>query len=152
MLKQADWAYSEAMRIKSGIHTQDNTEVKDNGDPVESSDKTESLVAPIKATAEDLSSAPASGEIEKIILATFGKDEYQTARAVAFAESRLNAKATNTNNNGTTDCGVFQINSIHGLEDCADPHKNIEYAHKLFQKSGWSPWVAWKTGRYLAFM
>ena len=89
--------------------------------------------------------------IEELIKKYF-KDDYKTARAVAFAESRLNPNALGKNTNGTTDCGVFQINSIHGLKDCQDPVKNIEYAKQLFDRSGWYPWVAWKTGKYLAYL
>ncbi|VFR53695.1 Soluble lytic murein transglycosylase and related regulatory proteins (some contain LysM/invasin domains) [plant metagenome] len=34
-------------------------------------------------------------------------------RAIAWQESRHNPKAINRNNNGTTDYGIMQINSIH---------------------------------------
>ena len=36
---------------------------------------------------------------------------------IAIAESHLKPDAVNVNSNGTKDCGIFQINSVHGY-DC----------------------------------
>lgn len=39
--------------------------------------------------------------------------EPELIQAIAIVESGLNARATNTNRNGTTDYGLMQINSTH---------------------------------------
>jgi hypothetical protein len=68
--------------------------------------------------------------------------------AVAKCESGLKANAHNPKNpNGTTDGGVFQINSTHykrmerlGLDPYHAPD-NVEFARMLYEESGWQPWV-----------
>jgi hypothetical protein len=147
--KQANWTINEVQKLQ-----EQRIEIKSSGDAVnkETSYSAESHEQPEGREADKIVSPPPSGEIEKIIYEKFGEENYKVARAVAFGESRLNPNATNTNTNGTTDCGIFQINSIHGLQDCTDPDKNIEYAYKLFQRRGWEPWVVYKTGKYLVYL
>lgn len=62
---------------------------------------------------------------------------------VAECESSLIPTAHNTtlNKNGTTDGGLFQINSIHKVDgDIFDPATNIQYARKLYDERGTKPW------------
>lgn len=72
------------------------------------------------------------------------------AAAVAMAESGGNPTAVNTSNsNGTTDRGLWQINSIHGSQSTLDPLANARAAVGI-SKGGtdWRPWcVAWSNGR-----
>lgn len=81
------------------------------------------------------------------------------AVAVAVAESGGYADATNHNANGTTDYGLWQINSVHlqpggdlrarfTTADLLDPAKNAEAAF-IVSKGGtsWRPWVAYTSGR-----
>lgn len=72
--------------------------------------------------------------------------------AVAMAESGGNPNATNKNRNGSTDYGLFQINSIHGSlvvgKNWSDPVENARMALKLYKDSGWKPWVAYNSGSY----
>ena len=88
--------------------------------------------------------------------AGFPRDELVTAVAVAAAESSWTPTATNLNDDGTTDYGLWQINSIHtsllDAHDWRDPAGNARMAHALWRESGWSPWVAHDTGRYLAYL
>ena len=72
--------------------------------------------------------------------------------AVAKAESGLNPTATHTNRNGSTDTGLFQVNSIHGYEQLTDVDKNIEAARKIFEKQGLSAWAVIKSGVYLKYL
>jgi hypothetical protein len=75
------------------------------------------------------------------------------AAAVALAESGGNQSATNHNTNGSTDKGLFQINSIHGPLSSYDLKRNVKAAIKI--SSGgrdWSPWVTYKTGAYKKFL
>ena len=55
-----------------------------------------------------------ANEIETYILEKFADRGDDALRMLKTCEnSKLNQKATNKNRNGTTDYGVFQINSIH---------------------------------------
>ena len=87
--------------------------------------------------------------IEEKIRETF-PEEPEIAVAVAKAESGHNPLALNDKNtNGSTDKGLFQINSCHGYGDeLFDIDTNLEVARKLYDKSGWTPWVAYTTGAY----
>lgn len=56
------------------------------------------------------------------------------------------------NTNGTTDYGVFQINSVHGVgEEMFSYKKNIDKAYEIYKDWGnsWQPWSAFKNGSYL---
>jgi hypothetical protein len=98
--------------------------------------------------------SPPSSEIEKTIYEKFGDSNYKTALAIAKAESRLNPIARNTNRNGTEDCGIFQINSIHNPSkiQCEHPEENAEMAYQIFQRHGWTAWSVYNNKRYLAFL
>jgi len=80
------------------------------------------------------------------------------AVAVSLAESGGRSDATNRNSNGTTDFGLWQINSIHKAELAAgswsNPTDNAIMAHKVWASAGGSfrPWVTFTRGTYLAFM
>lgn len=73
------------------------------------------------------------------------------ALAIAKCESGLNPDAYNNKNaNGTTDGGLFQINSTHDARlrelglDKYDPEDNVTFARILYEENGWSPWVCRK--------
>lgn len=88
--------------------------------------------------------------IERIIINAFPEDPH-TAVAIAKCESGLNPNAYNpTNTNGTTDGGLFQINSAHdsrlnklGL-DKFNPVDATKYARILYDEQGWHPWTCAK--------
>lgn len=96
--------------------------------------------------------------MKALIRATFPEDPH-TAVAVANCESSLNPKAYNpTNNNGSTDGGLWQINSIHdsrllelGL-DKYDAEDATKFARLLYDESGWIPWVCFWHEDHLAMM
>lgn len=71
------------------------------------------------------------------------------AAAVAMAESGGNPNASNRNSNGTTDRGLWQINSIHGSQSTFDPISNARAAVSISKNgTNWRPWcTAWSTGR-----
>lgn len=77
-----------------------------------------------------------------------------TGVAVAMAESGGNPTATNRNSNGSTDYGLFQINSIHAnilkSGTWSNPVDNARMALQVYREAGnkWSPWVAFKSGSY----
>jgi hypothetical protein len=85
--------------------------------------------------------------VKRLIKEAFPEDPH-TAVAIANCESGLKPNAFNpSNKNGTTDGGLFQLNSTHyprmerlGL-DPWNVHDNIEFARILYKESGWHPWV-----------
>jgi hypothetical protein len=86
---------------------------------------------------------PTRGDIEGLIALYFG-DEADNAIKIVECESSMNPLAVNNKNtNGSIDCGLFQINSIHGYdcEELKDVEFNVKIAKKLYDKSGWQPWV-----------
>lgn len=79
--------------------------------------------------------------------------EWGTALAVAKAESGLNPRAVNNKNkNGTSDYGLFQINSIHKptAQEKVDPYANAKRAYQIWKDAGgkWTPWSAYNNGSY----
>jgi len=94
--------------------------------------------------------------VVKLIRDTF-PEEPKTAIAVANCESGLNPKAYNPNNsNGSTDGGLWQINSVHdkrldelGL-DKFNPEDATEFARMLYEKNGWNDWVCYWHPDHLA--
>ena len=91
------------------------------------------------------------GVYSDLLSGGFGKNAAYASR-VMMAESTGRPSVTNYNkNNGTTDYGLFQINSVHipelmkagiigGAADLFDPTKNVAAATYLQKQYGWSPW------------
>jgi surface antigen len=77
------------------------------------------------------------------------------ALAVAQAESSFRTDAINHNTNGSTDYGLWQINSIHGYSSSQlmNPLYNAQAAYKISGSgSNWQPWTTYNTGAYLKYM
>jgi len=69
------------------------------------------------------------------------------AAAIAMAESGGDSDATNTNTNGTTDRGLWQVNSIHGSQSTNDPVANARAAVSISSNgTNWRPWCTAWTG------
>lgn len=90
--------------------------------------------------------------------------DYGVALRLAKSENFYNltksfdCSRTNTNTNGSTDYGLFQINSVHSkriakhgwtLEDMKNCYKNADMAFELQQEQGWGIWSAYNNGSYL---
>jgi hypothetical protein len=81
-----------------------------------------------------------------------------TAEAIAHAESGLNSQATNENTDGSTDYGLFQINSVHrdilAGGNWADPADNAAMAYQVWLQAGrsFSPWVTYWNGSYRQYL
>lgn len=87
--------------------------------------------------------------------AGFPAGSWPTAIAIILAESGGNPNAFNkSNRDGSTDCGLFQINSVHKPSNCFDPANNAKLA--LGISHGGTNWNAWtgtyKNGKYLLYM
>lgn len=84
-----------------------------------------------------------------MIRETFHEDPH-TAVAIATCESGLHVGAYNGNNkNGSTDGGLWQINSVHDKElarlglDKFNPVDATKYARILYERNGWNDWVCY---------
>ena len=93
--------------------------------------------------------------IDQLMLAAgFPPSELKTGEGIAAAESGGNPLATNSNSNGTTDYGVWQINSVHSdllaSGDWKNPADNTRMAHSVWAAAGnsWSPWSTFNSGAY----
>lgn len=92
------------------------------------------------------------------VQAGFSGQDLVTAVAVALAESNGRIDATNTNANGSTDYGVWQINSVHADEFTKYPQwwsvENADMAHDIWAAAGnsWSPWSTYTSGKYTSFL
>lgn len=88
--------------------------------------------------------------------AGFPPDQIVTATAVALAESGGETTATNRNSNGSTDYGLWQINTVHGAllnqGDKFNPLDNAKMALTVYARAGnqWTPWSVYKSGIYRA--
>lgn len=112
--------------------------------------------APVAATTKGALDPKVVAQYAKA--AGFPDDQIGIAVAVATAESGLKPTATNRNTNGSTDFGLWQINSIHASVlsqgTWSDPADNAVMAFKIWQQAGnsWTPWVTFKTGAYQKYM
>lgn len=63
------------------------------------------------------------------------------AAATALAESGGRSDASNGNGNGSTDRGLWQINSVHGAQSTFDPMANARAAIAISNNgTNWKPW------------
>ena len=75
------------------------------------------------------------------------------ASAVAMAESGGRSKASNRNTNGSTDEGLWQINTVHGSQATYDVFGNTKSAISISKNgSDWGAWVTYNKGSYRQFM
>jgi Lysozyme like domain len=75
------------------------------------------------------------------------------AAAVALAESGGDPNASNSNTDGSTDRGLWQINSVHGSQSTFDVTANTKAAIAISGNgSNWQPWVTFQTGAYRKFL
>ena len=106
--------------------------------------------------------SPSSIE-EKILKAWEGTGEGHIAVAVAKSESGLRTDAVgdipleywHEGKKIGHSCGIFQIRVLPGRPNCEtlkDADENIEFARKLYDKSGFYPWSNWKNQRYLKYL
>jgi len=88
--------------------------------------------------------------------AGFTGDDLPIAVAVAQAESGGDPSATHLNGNGTTDFGLWQINSVHvailALGDWRDPTTNARMAYAVWQESGWRAWSTYNSGAHRRYL
>lgn len=98
-------------------------------------------------------------QLERLALnAGFSASAAPIAAAIAMAESSGNPQATNHNTNGSTDYGLWQINSVHSGQFGTpgarwyDPQYNAQMAHTLWKSQGFRPWSKYNSGAYHQFV
>lgn len=91
--------------------------------------------------------------------AGFTGQDALTAFCIALAESGGDPSKTNTKNtNGTTDFGLFQINSVHTAllsgKNWQDPATNAAMAFSLYKGRGnkFTDWVTYNSRSYARFL
>lgn len=90
--------------------------------------------------------------------AGFSGADLTTAVAICLAESRGESGATHNNSDGSTDYGLWQINSVHGQilaqGNWADPASNAKMAFAVYSDAGRSfrPWSTYNSGAYNLYM
>lgn len=89
--------------------------------------------------------------------AGFSGTSLTIAVAVALAESSGNPNAKHTNSNGSTDYGLWQINSVHSdlLRGTTwnDPVSNARMAWSISgHGDNWHPWTTYNSGAYRAYL
>jgi hypothetical protein len=86
--------------------------------------------------------------------AGFRGDSLRTAVAVSFAENgRHDTNAQNHNTDGSTDYGLWQINSVHGIpqSELVIPQKNAAAAYRISSSGrNWQPWTTYTSNKYAA--
>lgn len=73
--------------------------------------------------------------------------------AIAEAESSGNPDATHVNTNGSTDSGLWQINTVNSgviaqYGNVFDPLSNARMAHAIYSGQGLSAWSTYNSGAY----
>lgn len=89
--------------------------------------------------------------------AGFRGNDLNIAVAIAFAESEGKTDAVNHNKNGSTDFGVWQINTVHPellqSGSWSDPAANARMAYTLYKaRRGFKDWASYNSGSYLAYL
>lgn len=91
--------------------------------------------------------------VKRLIRQTF-PEAPDVAIAVATCESGLKPHAYNPKNtNGSTDGGLWQINSVHDKElarlglNKYDPEDATKFARMLYEENHWNDWVCYTHGK-----
>lgn len=90
----------------------------------------------------------------------FPESEIATGVAIARAESSWNPNAYNgSNRNGSSDSGLWQINTIHRNApyyptNLNDPLQSTKAAYAIWKNAGgkWTPWSVYNSGAYRQYL
>jgi len=76
------------------------------------------------------------------------------AYAVCMAESGGNTNAANYNDNHGKCVGSFGLMQLacFWIPNPTDPNANMAKANEIWSRSGWSPWGAYTSGKYLKYL
>jgi N-acetylmuramoyl-L-alanine amidase len=114
--------------------------------------------APIGSTLQPAAGALTGPQVARVAFsAGFRGEDLVIAVAVSKAESGWDPNAQHLNTNGTTDYGLWQINSVHGEllagANWRDPFDNATMARILQESGGWDTWTGtYAKGLHLPYM
>lgn len=77
------------------------------------------------------------------VIRAIWRRDWKVGVALARCESGLRSNAINLHNvDGSTDTGLFQVNSVHGIDKdtLLNPYANAGYAYSLYKEQGLNPW------------
>lgn len=94
------------------------------------------------------------GQLEQLWVDAGGNPKFKAiAAAIAMAESGGVINAVNHNTNGSTDRGLWQINSVHGSQSTFNELANARAAVAISNNgTNWTPWVTFNTGAYKKYL
>lgn len=80
--------------------------------------------------------------------------DQNVAHAVCMAESGGNSNAANYNDNHGSCVGSFGLMQLacFWIPNPKDPVANMAKANEIYSRSGWSPWGAYTSGKYLRYL
>lgn len=155
-----DWSYKNEIITQTPIIFQKPVYLKHR--------EPEQVLSPVVGEIMD-SVAPMSNltDIDRLLMGTWGIEEYKVARAIAKCESGLRSDAVNWD---SKDVGLMQINWPiwekpikekfgYTLKDMFDPIKNVEVAYWIWDRGNgtegdkigsWNAWVAKTTKCFVA--
>lgn len=92
-------------------------------------------------------------------IARYNDWNISTMLAIMMAESGCHPDHINNDSStGDYSVGLFQINLFGALTNSRpsadwllNPTNNIDYAHKLYERSGYNPWTTYTSGKYLKY-
>lgn len=94
------------------------------------------------------------GQLEDLWVSAGGNPKFKAlAAAIAMAESGGRVNAVNHDSDGSTDRGLWQINSTHGSQSTFNPMANARAAVAISSNgTNWNPWTTFKTGAYKKYL
>ena len=109
--------------------------------------KTESIASSTTAP-----TASSSGGCE--LVRNYTNWNVDVAYAVCMAESGGNTNAANYNDNHGKCVGSFGLMQLacFWIPNPTDPTANMAKANEIYSRSGWSPWGAYTSGKYLKYL
>jgi len=107
---------------------------------------TYTYVEPVSVTSTP-TPTPSKVDVLKEIVNEFDDQDIQTVLTilrVANCESGFNWDALNVNDDGSTDHGPMQLNSVHKHRgDIENWEKNVKIAKEIYLEQGFTPWVCY---------
>lgn len=112
----------------------------------------EGSIAPSSTAPTAVNTPRSSGGCE--LVNNYSNWDRNVAYAVCMAESGGNTYAANYNDNHGSCRGSFGLMQLacFWIPNPKDPIANMAKANEIYSRSGWSPWGAYTSGKYLKYL